>query len=87
MRNRGEWVNGRYFLHELYLSQYHARIKDLEDIFGWKIEHSDFTDEYGFKSYRIYLKEPDPVVPYGQGDEEDVEITGVEGAIRKSLRP
>jgi len=49
----GEWVNGRYFLRELYISQYHARIKELEDDYNWKIEHSDFKDDYGFKSYRI----------------------------------
>ena len=51
----GEWVNGRYFLRELYLSQYHARIHELQNQ-GHKIEASDFKDEYGFKSYRI-LKE------------------------------
>jgi hypothetical protein len=72
------WVNGRYFLRELYLSQYHARIKELEDVFGWTIEHSDFVDFAGFKSYRICAQ-----APYGQGDEEDVELTGIEGAIRK----
>lgn len=27
----------------------------------------------------------DPVPPYGQEDEEDVEITGVEATIRRSL--
>jgi hypothetical protein len=26
----GEWVNGRYFLRELYLSQYHRAIWELE---------------------------------------------------------
>lgn len=49
----GEWVNGRFFLRELYLSQYHARIKELEDDYNWKIEHSTFKDEFRFLSYRI----------------------------------
>lgn len=48
----GEWVNGRYFLHTLYLSQYHTRIFELQKQ-GYEIESSDFTDDYGFKSYRI----------------------------------
>lgn len=52
----GEWVNGRVFLRELYLSQYHARIKELEDDHHWVIEHSDFKDDFGFKSYRIAAK-------------------------------
>lgn len=50
---RGDWVNGQYFLRELYLSQYHARIKELEDDYNWRIEHSDFKDEFKFVSYRI----------------------------------
>lgn len=48
----GEWVNGQYFLRTLYLSQYHARIWDLENRFHWKVEASE-PDQYGFKSYRI----------------------------------
>ena len=50
---KGEWVSGTYFLRDLYLSQYHARIWDLENRFGWKIEHSEEDDEHGFRSYRI----------------------------------
>jgi len=49
----GDWVNGQYFLRTMMLSQYHARIKELEDRFHWKIEHSTFKDDYGFVSYRI----------------------------------
>ena len=30
-------------------------------------------------------EEYEPEAPYGQGDEEDLEITGVESVIRKSL--
>ena len=48
----GEWVPGRYFLREMMLSQYHARIHDLQRK-GVPIEASDFKDEYGFKSYRL----------------------------------
>lgn len=48
----GAWVNGRKFLHEMLLSQYHARIHDLQKK-GYKIEASDFTDDFGFKSYRL----------------------------------
>lgn len=53
---QGEWVSGQYFLHDLYLSQYHTRIHELEKE-GVKIEHSDFTDNFGFKSYRLKVKE------------------------------
>lgn len=48
----GGWVSGRYFLQTMLLSQYHARIWDLQNE-GIKIEASSFTDEYGFKSYRL----------------------------------
>lgn len=53
---RGEWVSGKYFLHTMYLSQYHARIFEAQRK-GHRIEASDFTDEHGFKSYRIPLPE------------------------------
>lgn len=53
---RGKYVNGRYFLQTLYLSQYHARIWGLQRK-GYRIEASDETDEYGFKSYRLLPKE------------------------------
>ncbi|MFA5394638.1 MAG: hypothetical protein WC346_01315 [Methanogenium sp.] len=53
---RGGWVSGTYFLHTMYLSQFHARIFGLEND-GWNIEHSDFRDEYRFKSYRISKEE------------------------------
>lgn len=51
-RADGEWVSGRHFLLGMLLSQYHARIFELQKK-GHKIEASDFTDEYGYKSYRI----------------------------------
>lgn len=53
---RGGWVNGRFFLHEMFFSQYHRIINDLEKE-GHEIQHSHFTDEFGFKSYRIVPKE------------------------------
>lgn len=49
---RGQWISGRYFLQNMLLSQYHARVWELQKK-GYKIEASDVTDEYGFKSYRI----------------------------------
>lgn len=49
----GGWVSGQYFLREMYLSQYHRAIFNLEKRDGVAIEHSPFTDEHGFKSYRI----------------------------------
>jgi hypothetical protein len=57
---RGSWVSGRYFLHQMMLSQYHRAIHTLEKKLkaqGVEIEHSKFTDEWGFKSYRIVQKD------------------------------
>jgi len=48
----GEFINGRVFLHEMYISQYHTRIFELQKK-GHKIEASDFRDQYGFVSYRL----------------------------------
>lgn len=53
---QGDWVSGQYFLHTLYLSQYHARIFELQRQ-GYDIEASEEKDLHGFKSYRIPLKE------------------------------
>ena len=47
-----EWINGRIFLRRMMISQYHARIYDLQRK-GHKIEASDFVDKYGFKSYKL----------------------------------
>lgn len=59
----GAWINGQYFLREMYFSQYHSVIFTLEndpkwqkEYMGYQIEHSDFTDEHGFKSYRLVPK-------------------------------
>jgi hypothetical protein len=51
---KGGWVSGTYFLRTLYLSQFHTRIFELQKK-GHNIEASDFTDEHGFKSYRLIL--------------------------------
>lgn len=53
--NNNGWVSGRYFLQTLLLSQYHARIFELERK-GYVIERGS-KDEYGFFSYRLG-KEP-----------------------------
>jgi len=50
--NTGEWVNGRYFVQTMMISQYHARIFELQDK-GYNIESSEFKDDFGFKSYRL----------------------------------
>jgi len=54
----GNWVNGQYFLRELFLSQYHRAIWNLQNRrdryeYAGRIEASDFTDEFKFKSYRL----------------------------------
>jgi hypothetical protein len=55
---KGEWVNGQYFLREMFLSQYHRAIWNLQHRshlydYDGMIEASNFTDEHGFKSYRL----------------------------------
>lgn len=57
----GGWVGGRYFLREMMLSQYHARIWELQrhkEYYGYEgiIEASDFKDTWGFKSYRLRIE-------------------------------
>ena len=47
---KGGWISGQYFLHELYLSQYHARIFELQKEEEYNIQASDFVDFAGFKS-------------------------------------
>lgn len=53
---RGAWVDGEYFLRTLWISQYHARIHGLQRK-GYPIEASDFTNKFGFKSYRLPVGE------------------------------
>lgn len=54
--NIGKWVPGEYFLRNLYLSQYHARIWELQQK-GYNIVASDEVSEFGFKSYKLIPKE------------------------------
>lgn len=54
--NRGTWVKSDYFLYTLHLSQFHARMDEME-LKGIKIITSDFTDEFGYKSYMLPVKE------------------------------
>jgi hypothetical protein len=54
----GQWVSKEYFYRPLGLTQPGARIKELETPiglggYGWPIEHSEHTDEHGFKYLRI----------------------------------
>ena len=49
---KGGYVNGRYFARTLFLTQFHTRIKELQEK-GYQIQASEFTDDYGFKSYRL----------------------------------
>lgn len=52
--HEGEWINGgQVFLHQMWISQFHARIKELQDEDGYNIIASDFTDEHGYKSYKL----------------------------------
>lgn len=55
-RNIGKWVSGEYFLREMLLSQYHARIWGLQKK-GCHIVASEFTSEHGFKSYKLIPKD------------------------------
>ena len=52
------WVNGQHFLREMFLSQYHRAIWNLQNHkeryrYVGEIEASSFTDPFGFKSYRL----------------------------------
>lgn len=58
---QGAWVNGQYFLRTLMLSQYHRAIWTLQKrrhrfFYQGEIEASTFTDDFGFKSYRLIQK-------------------------------
>jgi len=80
MKADGEWISGAYLLRDLYISQYHARICDLENRFGWIIEHSDGKDEFGFLSYRITDRlGPKPKPPMV------VEYVGIDGVMHARL--
>jgi len=52
IRNKGKWINGRYFNNTMMISQYHARIYELQAQ-GHKIKASSFRDKFNFKSYML----------------------------------
>lgn len=52
---KGSFVSGRYFIQTMLLSQYHARIWELQQE-GHNIVASQDTDEFGFKSYKLLPK-------------------------------
>lgn len=56
----GQWVNKQRFIRDLYLTQAGRAIWNLENRYHWPIEHSTFTDEHGFKSYRIVVVAEEP---------------------------
>lgn len=47
------WVNKQFFIRTMGLTQAGRAIHNLEHERGIRIEHSDFKDEHGFKSYRL----------------------------------
>jgi hypothetical protein len=49
----GGWIKKQVFVREMFLTKAGRAIHTLENRYGWHIEHSPFTDEFGFKSYRI----------------------------------
>lgn len=53
LKAKGKWINGRHFLQTMMISQFHSRIKEIEKD-GYVVDHSTFTDDMGFKSYRIF---------------------------------
>ena len=60
----GGWVNKQYFFRTMMLTQAGRAIHNLEnhpkwqkEMMGYRIEHSDFKDDYGFKSYRLINKD------------------------------
>jgi hypothetical protein len=50
------WVNKQHFIRAMYLTQAGRAIWNLEHRMGIEIEHSEFRDEYGFRSYRLPVK-------------------------------
>lgn len=51
------WVNKQYFVRVMYLTQAGRALWNLENKMGVQIEHSDFKDDFGFKSYRLVLND------------------------------
>lgn len=55
----GQWVNGQTFGRGMMITQYHARIWQLQKE-GHNIEASEHTDSYGFKLYRLVESKVQP---------------------------
>jgi hypothetical protein len=49
----GRWIRKSYLVRTCGFTQAGARIFELENERHWKVEHSDFADEFGFRSFRI----------------------------------
>jgi hypothetical protein len=49
----GGWISKSYLVRTCGFIQAGARIHELENEHHWTVEHSNFTDEYGFRSFRI----------------------------------
>lgn len=66
----GNWVHGRdVFLVQMMLTQYHRAIHALQnkkERYGYEgtVVASDFTDEFGFKSYKLSTNEPKQVTMF-----------------------
>ena len=50
------WISGNFFVHKMYLTQFHARMFELEKQ-GYVFERSKEKDEFGFYLYRL-VSEP-----------------------------
>jgi hypothetical protein len=49
----GSWIGKDTLVRSYGFTQAGARLYELENTFGWPIEHSKETNSHGFKSYRI----------------------------------
>jgi hypothetical protein len=47
------WISKSYLVRACGFAQAGARTFELENERHWKVEHSDFADEFGFRSFRI----------------------------------
>lgn len=52
----GGWIGKSYLVRTCGFTQAGARIHELENSHHWPVEHSPFTDAFGFRSYRIVQK-------------------------------
>lgn len=54
LKAEGGWINKQVFVREMFLTQAGRAIWNLENRYGWPVEHSGFKDDHGFKSYRLF---------------------------------